>query len=275
MKTLLFRAAWLSLLCFCLGAHAERLSIPGSGNPEYVLNALAQAFNARQSQHQVLVPSSTGTAGALREVEQGTATLGRVGRPLKAAERDSGLSYFSLGRDAVAVAGGAAVTAQGISRAQLYDVYVGKITDWRELGGKPGPIRAIGREATNAARQAIEREIKSFATIKFHENVKVVHLDPQLIELMDRFPTSLGFLNRSGLMAAHSKLALLELDGVAPTAENLAAGRYPLWMEFGLAFKSGNLTDAGRAFLTFVESAEGVRIRRAHGLLVAVADMKR
>lgn len=248
-------------------ALAEDLVVPGSGSPEYILVQLADAFNRRQSAHRVTVPSSTGTAGALRDVGAGTASLGRVGRPLKEGERKDGLVYLALGRDLVVFAGGTQVAARGLTQAQVVAVYQGKITDWRELGGKPGPIRAIGREAADASRQAINRVIRSFENIAFGENVKVVHLDPQMIELLDRFPTSLGFLNASALAACKTKIVRLALDGVEPAPENLANGRYPLWLEFGLIYKTDRLTPAGKAFIQFIQSPAGADILRAHGVL--------
>ena len=63
-------------------AVGEMLTIPGSGNPEFVLSELATAFNARQSEHRVVVPPSSGHAGAIRDVSDGVAAMGRVGRPL-------------------------------------------------------------------------------------------------------------------------------------------------------------------------------------------------
>ena len=208
MRKLLRRnlSAWLRcVLSLAIGAsiaapaQAEELVIPGSGNPEYVLGALAKAFNAAQNRHRVSVPPSIGTAGALREVEQGSATLGRVGRPLKEAELAKGLKYIALGRDPVVFVAGAAVTVRNLTRSEAIDIYTGKLTDWRGLNGKPGPIRAIGREGTDTSRQAIARAINAFVDISYAEQVKMVHLDPQMIELLDRYPTSLGFLNRSAL----------------------------------------------------------------------------
>ena len=265
------RSATLCMLAFLLAstAAAETLTIPGSGNPEYVLGELAKAFNSQQKQHQVVIPPTTGTAGALRALQEGTASIGRVGRPLKDAERSGGLTYHALGRDPVVFVGGAGVSVRAVTRDQMVDVYTGKLTDWRELGGKPGPIRAIGRESTDASRQAIARDIKAFADMQFYENVKFVHLDTQMIELLDRFPTSIGFLNRSALSAARTKLALFKLDSVEPSAETVASGRYPLWVEVGLIYKAGELTEAGRAFLKFVESPAGVRMLRTHGLAPA------
>ncbi|HRD66238.1 MAG TPA: substrate-binding domain-containing protein [Candidatus Competibacter sp.] len=265
-------AAWLAALTLTGAVFAEELVIPGSGNPEYVLTQLAKAFNQRQNQHTVTIPTSTGTAGALRDVEVGTASLGRVGRPLKEDERKKGIVYVALGRDPVVFAAGAGVTARNITPAQAVDVYSGKLTDWRELGGDSGPIRAIGREPTDASRQAITRVIKPFENIEYGENVKVVHLDPELIALLDRFPTSFGVLNQSALGACNSKIVHLALDGVEPTAENLEKGLYPAWLELGLIYKPDALTPAGKAFLEFVRSPAGERILREHGILPTVSS---
>jgi phosphate transport system substrate-binding protein len=263
--------AALPLLLTLWCTHAEDLVIPGSGNPERVLRELATAFNAQQGRHRVSIPSSSGTAGALREVEQGHTSLGRVGRPLKDAERARGLAYLPLGLDAVVFVGGAGVSARGIGKTQAIDIYSGRVTDWRDLGGKPAPIRAIGRESTDTSRQAIAREVKAFGELEFHESVKLVHLDPQMIELLDRYPTSLGFLNRSALGAARTALVPLAFEGIEPSPDNLAAGRYPLRLEFGFVHKAGELSDAAKAFVLFVQSPSGERILREHGVLPLAA----
>ncbi len=181
----------------------------------------------------MVIPASSGTAGALRELEQGNTTLGRVGRPLTADEHARGLSYIPLGRDAVVFVTGVAAPVTSLTRAQTIDIYSGKLTDWSAAGGKAAPIRAIGRESTDSSRQSLDREISGFSSIKFGDQIKaLVHLDPHLIQLLDRYPTSLGFINQSAIYAAKTRLVRLALDGVAPSLENLKSERYRLSMEF-------------------------------------------
>lgn len=263
-------AAVVALAAFAAStsAFAEELVVPGSGSPEYVLKVLAEAFNAQQAQHRVLVPTSIGTSGGLRAVETGTATLGRVGRPLKSDELARGLVYIPIGRDPVTFVGGSGVTVKDLTQAQLIDAYTGRATNWQVFGGKPGPIRVIGRESTDVSRQVINRIIPPFERIVFGDAVKVVNLDPQMLELLDRFPGSLGFLNRSALAAAKTKLVYLSLDGVPSTPQNVEAGRYPLWLEFGFVYKAGKLGPAANAFVDFVRSPAGMRILREQGILV-------
>ena len=262
-------AVAVSLSAFALmpSASAETLVIPGSGNPEYILTVLANTYNTRQSEHRVIVPPTIGTSGALREVTEGTASMGRVGRPLKGKELNLGLTYRPIGRDPVSFVGGAGVTVSGITTQQAIDIFTGNISNWRDLGGKHEAIRAIGREKTDASLQAIMREIKVFENLQYHDNVKLVHLDSQLIELLDRFPASFGFLNRSALSGAKTKLIALKLDSIDPSADNVDAGRYKLWTEIGLIYKESSLTPAGRSFLEFVASPYGAQLLRANGLL--------
>lgn len=243
---------------------SEELIIPGSGNPEHVLGELANAFNARQTTHRIVIPPSTGMAGAIRDVSEGISTLGRTGRPLTEAELAKGLIYIPLGREAVAVAAGAGVTVRAISSAQLTDVFTGKIANWAVLGGKPAPIRVIGKESSDAIRRQLTTQFKDLV---YADSVKVVHLDTFLIELLDRYPTSFTVINRSALGACKTKVAILALDGVQPSVENVGNGSYPLLMEFGLIHKAGGLSPAGKAFVEFIRSPEGVRIFRLHGVL--------
>lgn len=259
----------LAALVIAAGSvRAEDLVIPGSGNPEHVLKQMAKVFNARQSQYRVLVPPSSGTAGALRDVGDGVSTLGRVGRPLKDEERARGFSFLPLGRDPIVLVGGAGVTVRNLTAQQVIDIYTGKLLNWSALGGKAAPIRAIGREPSDASRQALQKVIPAFRDIVFGSNVKVAHLDPHLLELLDRYPSSLGFINRSAIAACNTAVVPLAFEGVAPTPENLEKGSYPLSLEFGLVYKSSTgMSPAAKAFVEFSRSPEGLRVLAEHGVL--------
>jgi ABC-type phosphate transport system substrate-binding protein len=54
-----------------------------------------------------------------------------------------------------------------------------------------------------------------------------------------------------------------------PTPQNVGVGRYPIWLEFGLIYKTGKFTPAAKAFVEFTQSSEGIRILRDNGVLAA------
>lgn len=248
---------------------AEKLIVPGSGNPEYVLGELAKAFNARQGQYHVVIPTSSGMAGAVRDVSEGVSALGRVGRPLREGELAKGLVYLPLGREAVTAVGGAAVTVGNITKAQVKAMFAGELTDWSALGGKRAPVRVIGKEQSDAIRSQLTAYFKGMT---YADTVKVVHLDPHLIELLDRYPTSFSIINRSALGNCKTKVVPLALDGVEPSAENVRNGKYPLTMEFGLIHKVGELSPASKAFVDFIRSPDGARLLQENGAVPIVVD---
>ena len=199
-------------------------------------------------------------------METGTATLGRVGRPLKKSELDKGIVYLPLGRDPVVFVGGAEVTVRNLTEDQILKIYAGGITDWSALGGQPAHIRVIGREVTDASRRAIGSSLKPFADMAFGEPVKVVNLDPEMVALLDRFPTSLGFLNTSALKVCSTPVVMLDYNGIVPSVENMKNGLYPFWIEFGLIYKPGSLTVEDRAFLDYLNTAAAQDLLRGLGI---------
>ncbi|MBE0603732.1 MAG: substrate-binding domain-containing protein, partial [Deltaproteobacteria bacterium] len=179
-----------------------------------------------------------------------------------------GLAFVPIGRDALVFVAGSAVSVRGVTSVRMADTFAGRITDWRELGGRPGPIRAIGRESGDSSRKALASRIDGFRDISYGPGVKVVLSDPQVLTLLDRFDTSLGFLNRSAVHDARTKVVPLALDGVEPTPANLESGRYPVWLELGLVHKAGVAPEgAARAFMDFLASPDGIRILLDHGVL--------
>lgn len=267
-KTLLQFFLFVCLLA-PMPVFAEQFEVPGSGNPESLLRELAAAFNDQQAVHRVSIPASVGTSGGIRAIEQETATLARVGRPLKPEELAMGIVFVPLGRDPVVIVAGAGVKVTDISSRQVLAIYRGEVDNWKDLGTEAGPIRAVGREISDASRNAMSKYIPELREIKYGPGIKVVHLDPQLVELLDRYPTSFGILNKTATLACQTKVVLLALNGVKATAENLKKGLYPVWLELGLIYKPDALTPGNKAFLDFIKSPSGVAILEKFGVLPA------
>ena len=79
-------------------------------------------------------------------------------------------------------------------------------------------------------------------------------------------PASLGYLS---LGAVHDSVKIVKVDGVAPTREDIAAGRYALVHPFNVVTKGPieALKPAARDFLNWILSEEGQRIVERAGYL--------
>lgn len=267
LPRLLARALALFACALATAAGADTLVIPGAGPPEAGLRALAAAFSKANPGTQVVVPPSTGIAGGIRAVSKGEAAMGRIARRLKDDEARSGLKEVVIAADAVVFAVGSQVGVTTLTHAQVLDVFSGRVDDWRALGAERGPIRVLVREPTEIAHQAIRRHVAGFGSVAFTEQAKLVNADFEMIELLDRFKTAIGWLTASSLTLSRTPVRAVALDGVAPTPENVASGRYPMAVEHVLIFKEDRLTDLARRFIAFATSEAGREVLRAHGVI--------
>ncbi|MDD2902548.1 MAG: substrate-binding domain-containing protein [Syntrophales bacterium] len=265
----LLAALLLSLLAFLCPQPitAGVLEIPGTGACQVLLRGVARAFNAKYPDHRVLVPDSAGSSGAIRAVRDDRAILGRVAQPLKGKEKTYGLKYLVFARDMVVFATGAKVTVKNLTIAQILDIFSGKITNWREVGGEPGLIRLLVRQPGDSSLRVIQEQLPAFRNIAFPVSAKSIHTDPKLLEAVQKYKHSLCWLTFSALKGARSPVYPLALDGVAPTPENARSHKYKLLEPYALIFKEERLNELARVFLDFIVSKECQKLMKQYGVI--------
>jgi phosphate transport system substrate-binding protein len=263
--------AWLGAFLFGIASDtcsASEIAIPGGGAPGAVVSTLAEAFNQSQTRHRVKVPPNTGAVGALRAVRGGESPLGRMARPLDEAESGEGLRCLPFARIPLAFAVGSSVKVRSLSEKELAEIFSGKIKDWKEVGGDPMPIRVIVRAPGEAAHLAIRAALPAFGAIEFGKDAKLIQTDEQVLDVLDKFATSIGWATVPNLAYTKTNATALRLGGVEATLENLANGKYPLAVPGCFLHRSGFLFDgAARAFLDFVFSPAGSEVIRNMGAL--------
>ena len=251
---------------------SRTLSIPGSGACEQVLRALAEAFNAQHPGVNVEVPRSTGTRGGIKAVIEGTHRLGRIGRPLKADELANGLMFLPFAHDAVVFAVGSHVGIDNLGSAQLADIFSGAITAWQELNGPQEPIRVLIRQADETSLTIIRRNLPAFREVIFSDQAKIAFHDYEMMELLNKFPSAIGFLTHSSVVAPGNQMQAIGIDGVFPTRDNLDSGLYPLKATYGLVYGKEKLNALASQFLDFIFSANGGQIIEDFGLVPMVRN---
>ena len=250
-----------------VGAQATPgLAIPGSGDWEVVLKQLADAYVRAYPGQSIEVPASTGSSGGIRSVINNTAIVGRVARPLKTEQLRTGIKWHPVARDAVVFAVGERVELKSLGGNELAAVFAGRITDWRELGGKPAPIRVLVRESTDTVHQVIVNRLDPFRNLVLTDQAKMVVKTAEMIEMLGRYRTSIGWVTQSAITLTDSGAHPIALDGVAPTVENLGSGKYPLSIDYAFIYRPERLDRTARDFLAFVGSEAGRAIILRAGL---------
>jgi phosphate transport system substrate-binding protein len=151
---------------------------------------------------------------------------------------------------------------ESFTTQQIRDIYLGKITNWKQLGGKNAPIHLYVRKSKiSGVGYAVRQYIFQDSGNDFQTKYKVPSSGP-LEKGIEKDPLAIGITGISSARKRNVKIA--QFDGKSPTYENLRDGSYglyrPLYLVTGPA-PSQKVKD----FLLFATSDEGRKVIRSTG----------
>ena len=151
-----------------------------------------------------------------------------------------------------------------ITFKQLHHVYMGKITNWKQLGGKNAPIELYVRRGKMSG---VGRTLRELVFANYDQNFnKATYVVKSSGPVEKGVVKNINGFGVSGISSAKKRnLKLLKLDGKAPTYENIKTGAYALYRPLYLVIKRGNKTPLVRDFIKYAVSREGQAIIRSQG----------
>jgi phosphate transport system substrate-binding protein len=153
-----FAFALLLLLPTLAGAQARKpIIVTGSTTIYPLMTDVVQRFK-RQNPRVLIEVSSGGSGRGLADLRNGVSEIAMVSRELSDSERD--LFAFPLCRDGAAIVVHRSNALKGLSSQQLSDVLTGRISDWKQLGARPGAIKLAWREEGQAIPELIMQHLK-------------------------------------------------------------------------------------------------------------------
>ena len=158
---------------------------------------------------------------------------------------------------------------EGLTAEQIRSVYTGMTRDWAALGGDPGLIRAYQRPHGSGSQTAMEELVMDGYPLTAEEN----YISDGMADLIaqvgnyDNGRESIGYsyLYYVDALYKSGSLKVLNVDGVAPTPENLRSGAYPYTVYYYAVYVKGN-ENAAR-FTDWLTSDEGQRCVQQAGYI--------
>ncbi|MBF2066403.1 MAG: substrate-binding domain-containing protein, partial [Calothrix sp. C42_A2020_038] len=151
------------------------IKIDGSSNLARINESLKQSFEQKYPGAKVELATS-GTDTALKSLIDGKIDLAAISRGLTSAELAQGLEQKRLRREKIAIVVSENNPFKGnITNQQFAKIFRGEITNWSQIGGKPGKIRFIDRPNTSDTREAF-RNYPAFKTAKFTTGANATQL---------------------------------------------------------------------------------------------------
>lgn len=159
-------------------------------------------------------------------------------------EADATKTFFNLHGVPVGVVPSTLLIGQGLrgkinnlTLRQIVDIYQGKFTNWRELGGPDQPIVAIARsdattgDTISGTTITFSRYVLRGASINRSFVKSYTGIGDMVQALSTDFPYGIAFAATSELLdkSTRSKVFPICIDNASATLNNINKGTYPFW----------------------------------------------
>lgn len=234
------------------GGTAKNLSgslvISGSTALQPLVSAAAEQFMAKNPKVSIQV-NGGGSGTGLSQVSQGAVQIGDS--DVFAEEKNiSGLNDNKVAVVGMTAAVNPKVGIKDIKKDDLIKVFTGKITNWKELGGPDQKITLVNRPESSGTRAVFNKFALGGA--KPAEGI-TQDASNTVKKIINETPGAIGYLAFSYL--TDNTVTAMSIDGVAPTAENVQSGKFPVWA-YEHMYTKGQATDLEKAFLDYMMSDE-------------------
>ena len=227
----------------------EEITIVGTGSGMAVLKAVGEAFSQNNPGIRINVPDSIGSGGGVKSVGRDKYKIGRIAREIKAKEKHYGLTHVPFAKMPIVFFVNKSISISGLTTKQVCDIYSGKITNWKDVGGKDARIKVIRREPGDSSLRVLLGSFPGFADITLTPKSKTTFSDPKTVQFAESKADSIAF--GTYINARNYKVNILTIDG-----KNATDADWPYVGTLALIFKEKNYQGNIKKFVEFTTSAD-------------------
>ncbi|MCP4416321.1 MAG: phosphate ABC transporter substrate-binding protein [Chloroflexi bacterium] len=282
LVSLLIMSAILPMGCRSTETNGEGAATTGSqnetiqnkGSDTLVNIALAWAEAYQQVEPEVIVAVTGGGSGTgIAALINGTVNIANASRAMKESEKEeartNGIDPIEhvVAIDALAVIVHPDNPVSELTIQQLANIYTGRITNWKEVGGLDQPIILLSRETNSGTHVYFLEEVVRQGN-KENEDIFAPQtlLMPSSVGItseLRRNPNAIGYDGLGYVDPAHEKVVAVARDidtpFVMPSVETASSGEYPLSRNlfmYTAGEPQGNIAD----YLAWIISPAGQEI---------------
>lgn len=251
-----------------LAVHAQapaKISIDGSTGVTPLVAALARVYQGENPSVNIEIGKGLGTRARIQALNDGKIDIAMASHGLNVAQIEKqGMVVHEIAKVAVVFGVNAGVAMANITDAQVCDIYLGKVTNWKALGGPDLAIVPMTRPDSEVDTEVVREKIPCLAELKMPEAVKVMPKAGEMAQALAATAGAFGMTTMTVVEQSQGKVRAVSLRGIAPTADNVQQQRYTLTRDSFLVVKSPPSPAVGR-FLDFVRGAAGAKAIAANG----------
>jgi phosphate transport system substrate-binding protein len=265
------------LTSFCLMASvafaAESIVIKGSTTVLPIAQASLEAYMKKNPGVQISL-SGGGSGEGIKALLDKTTDIADSSREIKKEEIElaekNGVKPVAhvVAYDAIIPVVHPKNKVTNLSIYQLSQIYQGKITNWKEVGGEDLKIVVISRDSSSGTFESWDHFIMKKA--KVTPQAQMLASNGAIVTAVSKNRYAIGYL---GMGYVNKSLKPLPVDGIKASVETALSKEYPLSRELYM-YTNGEPTGEVAKFIAFVKSAEGQKIVAKEGFVPLVISKK-
>ncbi len=203
-----------------------------------------------------------GSGAGIKQVGEGLVNIGNSGRQATETEVGKyGLSIYKWAIDGVAAVVNPENPVKKLSVKELQDIYAGKITSWKTLGGEDRPINIYTRDTSSGTREVFWKKALGKGDISGKANF--VTSNGAMKSAVTNDPYALGYVSVGYI---DKTVAPVTLDNVTPSLATVKTGEYKVARGL-FSNTKGKAAGLAKKFIDYLLSPEGQKIVSEKGFI--------
>lgn len=259
----------IALLVVCiLPASAADIKVSGSSTVMPLAEAAAEEFNLMQDDYVVSV-SAGGTGAGILGIAERMNDIAMASRKITDDERqrfNGTFEEFQVALDGISIAVSDEIYRAGVkrlSRGQVRDIYVGNITNWKDVGGPDAEIYVIAREEGSGTRDSFNEIVLGSRDAETPGVDTVAMGAAEVKTAISGSDKALGYL---GFNYLGGDVMGIAYNGIMPTYGNIRLDIYELHRHLYF-YTFGAPSEGAQQFIDFVRGPVGRRIAADEGFI--------
>jgi phosphate transport system substrate-binding protein len=247
------------------GNDRKPVTIKGSDTMVILAQSWAENYMKENSGLTIQVTGGGSGVGIAALINGGT-DICQASRPMKIVEKNQVRSRHGkevkeipVALDGLAIYVSQSNPIKELTEPQIKDVYTGKITNWRELGGRDARLVAYGRENSSGTYQFFKEHV--LGNEDFARDIQTLPGTGAIVNAVSKDPSSIGY----GGIAYSSGIRVVPVrrddksEAWLPSLATVKGGQYPLSRNlffYTVGEPSGNV----KTFIDWVLGPEGQKL---------------
>ncbi|MFZ1980564.1 MAG: PstS family phosphate ABC transporter substrate-binding protein [Smithella sp.] len=254
-----------------LAAAADSIVIKGSTTVLPIAQAVLEAYMKANQGVQISLSGGGSGEGIKALIDQST-DIADSSREIKKEEielaESKGVKPVAhvIAYDAIMPVVNPKNNVQGLSIDQLSQIYQGKITNWKEVGGADLKIVVISRDSSSGTFDSWDNFVMKKARVA--PTAQMLASNGAVVTAVSKNKYAIGYL---GMGYVNKSVKGLKVNGVMASAQTALSKQYPMSRELYM-YTNGQPKGEVAKFIAFIKSPKGQEIVKKEGFVPLTAS---